>query len=69
MTHTERLPPITRPRTGAPSHAPAMYAIGYYYESGLGVKQDDIEAMRWYRKAADKGDPEAKAALERLRDK
>ena len=28
------------------------------YENGRGVAQDDAEAMRWYRKAADQGNAE-----------
>jgi len=29
-----------------------MNTIGYNYDYGLGVKQDYVEAMKWYRKAA-----------------
>ncbi len=28
------------------------------YDDGLGVPQDDAEAMKWYRKAAEHGDAE-----------
>jgi TPR repeat protein len=29
--------------------------LGVMYQSGLGVLQDDIEAVRWYRQAAEQG--------------
>ena len=33
------------------------------YGKGLGVKQDDVEAVKWYRKAAEKGDADAQVLL------
>ena len=36
-----------------------MFTIAFNYELGRGVKRDYIQAMRWYRKAADKGDTSA----------
>jgi uncharacterized protein len=33
------------------------------FANGHGVAQDYAEAMKWYRKAAEKGDPEAEARL------
>ncbi|MEW6719739.1 MAG: tetratricopeptide repeat protein [Thermodesulfobacteriota bacterium] len=42
--------------TGEPK---AQNLLGYMYQSGKGVGQDYIEAMRWYRKAAAQGDSEA----------
>ena len=36
------------------------------YSTGRGVRQDRSEAIRWYRKAADQGDDDAKAALTAL---
>ena len=35
--------------------ADAMYRMGYFYQHGLGVKQDYAEAMNWYEKSADNG--------------
>jgi TPR repeat protein len=32
--------------------AKAEYAVGYYSEVGIGVKQDGEEAKRWYMRAA-----------------
>ena len=34
-------------------HALAQYAVGWLYERGRGVPEDDAEAVRWYRLAAD----------------
>jgi len=36
-------------------NADAQYDIGWIYEHGRGVAQDDAEAVRWYRKAARPG--------------
>jgi uncharacterized protein len=33
------------------------------YDFGKGVEPDKSEALRWYRKAADTGNPEAQANL------
>jgi TPR repeat protein len=33
------------------------------YDEGRGVPQDDAEAVRWYRKAAEQGDAEAQGKL------
>ena len=35
--------------------AEAQFELGVDYRWGLGVKRDEAEAMRWYRKAADQG--------------
>jgi TPR repeat protein len=44
----------------------SMDSLGHCYETGSGVKQDLVEAKRWYKKAAELGDEDAKAALKRL---
>ena len=36
------------------------------YETGRAIPRDKAEAVAWYRKAAERGDKEAKAALKRL---
>ena len=46
--------------------ARANYHVGRFYENGLGCDKDIDKAKEWYKKAADKGDKDAKAALERL---
>ena len=39
--------------------ADAQADLGFMYRQGLGVRQDDAEAVRWYRLAADQGHAEA----------
>ena len=36
-------------------HAYAQYNLGIMYANGYGVPEDDAEAVRWYRLAADQG--------------
>jgi TPR repeat protein len=38
----------------------AEYALGYFYEMGIGVDADQKESHKWYKKAADHGDKRAK---------
>lgn len=38
-------------------YSSAQYNLGVMYQYGSGVKQDDFEAVKWYRKAADQGMP------------
>ena len=38
----------------------SMYYLANLYSSGLGVKEDRVEAVGWYRKAAAKGHLESK---------
>jgi hypothetical protein len=42
-----------------PRDAAAMTLIGEIYHDGLAVKQDNVEASRWYRLASGLGDKEA----------
>ena len=35
--------------------AAAQHTLGIMYANGLGVPQDDAEAVRWYRLAAEQG--------------
>tara|TARA_B110000116_G_scaffold260112_1_gene262885 strand:+ start:972 stop:1109 length:138 start_codon:yes stop_codon:yes gene_type:complete len=37
----------------------ARFNLGFRYATGRGVSQDDAEAVRWYRLAADQGDADA----------
>ena len=44
--------------------ADAQFYLGTLYELGLGgVRQDLVEAVRWYRLAAEQGDPRAQSSL------
>ncbi len=45
-------------KQGVPS---GYYDIGHYLETGYGLKQDTESALRYFRKAADLGNPEAQA--------
>ena len=44
-------------------HAPAQYRLGVMYDDGKGVRQDDAEAVKWYRRAAEQGHAPAQSAL------
>ncbi|CCO29346.1 Chitin synthase regulatory factor 4 AltName: Full=Chs four homolog 3 [Rhizoctonia solani AG-1 IB] len=46
--------------------ATGMFAIGYYYEVGVGVKADRNEAIKWYQKAEAAGNNEATGRLTAL---
>ena len=37
--------------------------LGIAYESGRGVRQDDAEAVKWYRRAAEQGYTDAQVLL------
>ena len=42
-------------RMAEQGQAAAQYNLGIMYEYGLGVRQNDVEAARWYRKASVQG--------------
>ena len=44
-------------------HARSQYNLDYMYHKGLGVRQDDVEAVRWLRRAAEQGHPTAQYSL------
>jgi TPR repeat protein len=44
---------------------PALYAHGARYANGYGVAQDGVEAVKWYRKAAEGGFAEAQNQMAR----
>jgi TPR repeat protein len=43
-----------------------MNNLGYIYQHGLGVAQDNGQARQWYEKATAKGNTTARASLEKL---
>ena len=47
-------------------YAPAQYNLGVMYANGEGVAKNDEQAVKWYRKAAEQGDEDAKKLLEKL---
>ncbi len=48
---------------GERGHQSAQYNLGVLYSIGLGVDQDDAEASKWFRQAADRGLPAAQMRL------
>jgi TPR repeat protein len=43
--------------------ASAQYNLGVMYANGVGVPENDAEAVKWFRKAADQGDAEGQYNL------
>ena len=43
--------------------------MGLYYKQGKGVPQSYSEAVKWFQKAADQGDEDAKRLLEECKAK
>ena len=41
----------------------AQFNLGVMYDNGMGVPENDAEAVKWYRKAADQGDASAQYNL------
>jgi TPR repeat protein len=48
---------------GTAGNAEAQSSLGLLYEQGNGVPKDYVQAVNWYRKAADQGDPEGEFRL------
>jgi TPR repeat protein len=47
----------------------SIYAsLGFHYDTGLGVPQADVEAVRWHRLAADQGHASAQSSLGHIYD-
>ena len=49
--------------------AVAQFNLGGMYQDGEGVPQDDEEAAKWYRKAAEQGHATAKLRVDKMKDK
>ena len=50
-----QLPSLSETRVKAEQgDAQAQHNLGAMYEKGLGVAKDDVQAVLWYRKAADR---------------
>ena len=47
--------------------ADAQYSLGLRFAIGVCVEKNEVEAAKWYRKAADQGLEEAKKALELIK--
>jgi TPR repeat protein len=50
-------------QAAAKDYAPARFCVGYFFQHGLGVKQDLTEAAKWYEKSAAGGHFPAYIAL------
>lgn len=50
-------------RLAEQGNASAQYNLGVMYEKGLGVKQDDAQAVWWYQKSAEQGYADAQFNL------
>ena len=46
----------------------SQYNLGLMYDRGVGVPEDDTEAVRWYRLAAEQGDAPAQYFLGSMYD-
>lgn len=44
-------------------HAEAQYWLGHMYFMGEGVRQNDAESLRWFRRSAEQGDEGSMGAL------
>ena len=49
--------------TSGQGNAPAQYELGVCYQNGKGVSKDMVEAVKWYRKAAEQGHAGAQCDL------
>ena len=57
------LPLATLRELAEAGDAEAQTELGWRYEDGRGVRQDDAEAVRWYRRAAEQGQARAQNNL------
>ena len=53
-------------RCGEQGSYQAQYILGLFYDNGTGVPEDDAEAVRWYRLAAEQGFDGAQNNLGRM---
>ena len=50
-------------RCGKTGYAPDQYTLGVMYANGMRVAEDDEEAVRWFRMAAEQGHASAQNSL------
>ncbi len=65
QAHGRVMPVQTGPEI--PGNPDADYRLGLMYLEGRGVEQSRDKAVRWFRRAAEKGHDQAAAALEELK--
>ncbi len=46
-------------KDAANGDAQAQYSLGYFYQYGKGIAQNDAEAIKWYKKSAENGNTDA----------
>jgi hypothetical protein len=46
-------------RAAARGHGQACYRLGGFYDDGVGVERDPEQALRWYERGRELGDPNA----------
>ena len=46
-------------QAAARGHGQACYRLGGFYDDGVGVSQDPEQALRWYERGRELGDPNA----------
>jgi TPR repeat protein len=65
LANEEQLAAIFRDTRAAAERgdATAQYSLAGMYSEGLGVAQDDAQAVAWFRKAAEQGNADAQANL------
>jgi len=56
-------------KAGEQGSALAQYHLGVMYRNGYGVIQNNAEATKWYIKATEQGNPEARRELEQMTPK
>lgn len=44
----------------------SQYRLGLCYERGIGVAKDPVQAVAWYRKSAEQGDVDGRAAMAQI---
>ena len=54
------------PESDKPFPARDLFEKGWKYDQGLGTPSNMVEAIAWYQKAAEAGNPLAKARLARI---
>ncbi|WP_299071456.1 tetratricopeptide repeat protein [uncultured Paraglaciecola sp.] len=54
------------PQAVQKGYADAQNNLGYMYQNGKGVAQDDKQAVFWYRKAVEQGYKRAKEKLKQF---
>jgi uncharacterized protein len=45
------------------NYGPAQCSLGWQFDIGKGVLQDSAQAVQWYRRSAENGDPQAEHDL------